>query len=87
MARMTPPAAIVVLGHGALVTARRVQACYTGAQVHGLQGRVEADVGYTELGVHLRELYLQGVPIIALCAAGIVIRCLAPMLAKRARGP
>jgi cobalt-precorrin 5A hydrolase/precorrin-3B C17-methyltransferase len=84
---MTPPAAIVVLGHGALVTARRVQACYAGAQVHGLQGRVEADVAYTELGVHLRELYSQGTPIVALCAAGIVIRCLAPMLANKGAEP
>ena len=45
------------------------------AQVHGLASRVQADVAYTELGAHLRELYARNTPIVALCAAGIVIRC------------
>ncbi|MFP3589793.1 cobalamin biosynthesis protein CbiG, partial [Paraburkholderia sp. SIMBA_055] len=75
MARLTAPPAIVILGVGAQDTARRVQSLYDGAQVHGLQGRVaDADVAYTELNAHLRELYASGTPIIALCAAGIVIR-------------
>ena len=87
MARMTTPAAIVVLGRSALATARRVQAWYPGAQVHGLLTRVEADVAYADLGVHLRELYSQGTPIVALCAAGIVIRCLAPVLANKGAEP
>jgi cobalt-precorrin 5A hydrolase/precorrin-3B C17-methyltransferase len=83
---MTPPA-IVILGAGALSTARRVQACYPDAQVHGLQGRVEADVAYAELGTHLRELYARGTPIVALCAAGIVIRCVAPLLVNKGVEP
>jgi cobalt-precorrin 5A hydrolase/precorrin-3B C17-methyltransferase len=83
---MTPPA-IVILGAGALATARRVQACYPGARVHALQGRVEADVAYAELGAHLRELYARGTPIVALCAAGIVIRCVAPLLANKGVEP
>jgi cobalt-precorrin 5A hydrolase/precorrin-3B C17-methyltransferase len=64
-----------------------VQACYPGAQVHGLQGRVEADVAYAELGAHLRELYTRGTPIVALCAAGIVIRCVAPLLTNKGVEP
>ena len=83
---MTPPA-IVILGAGALGTARRVQACYPGARVHALQGRVEADVDFAELGTHLRELYARGTPIVALCAAGIVIRCVAPLLANKGVEP
>jgi cobalt-precorrin 5A hydrolase/precorrin-3B C17-methyltransferase len=86
MARMMPPA-IVILGAGALTTARRVQACYPGAQVHALQGRVEADVAYAEFGAHLRELYARGTPIVALCAAGIVIRCVAPLLTNKGVEP
>lgn len=86
MARLTPPV-IVILGAGALATARRVQQCLPGAQVHGLQGRVEADFTYGELGVHLRELYMRGTPIVALCAAGIVIRCVAPLLANKGAEP
>ncbi|ACC72314.1 precorrin-3B C17-methyltransferase [Paraburkholderia phymatum STM815] len=85
---MTVPPAIVTLGVGALDTARRVQALYDGAQVHGLQGRVnEADIAYTELGAHLRELYASGTPIVALCAAGIVIRCVAPLLSNKGGEP
>ncbi|MCX4166064.1 MULTISPECIES: precorrin-3B C(17)-methyltransferase [Paraburkholderia] len=83
---MTSPA-IVILGASALALARRVQARYPGSQVHGLAERVDADVRYTELGVHLRELYARGTPIVALCAAGIVIRCVAPLLANKGVEP
>ncbi len=87
MARMTTPPAIVVLGASALDTARRIQARYPGAQVHGLASRVAADVPFDELGAHLRELYARGLPIVALCAAGIVIRCIAPALADKGVEP
>ncbi len=87
MARMTTPPAIVILGAGALDTARRIQARYPGARVHGLASRVEADVPFDELGAHLRELYARGLPIVALCAAGIVIRCIAPALADKGVEP
>ena len=86
MARLTPPA-IVILGAGALETARRIQMLYAGCQVHALQGRVEADVSYTELRAHLGDLYARGTPIIALCAAGIVIRCVAPLLSNKGVEP
>ncbi|WP_345816333.1 precorrin-3B C(17)-methyltransferase [Paraburkholderia sp. PREW-6R] len=86
MARLTPPA-IVILGAGALPTARRIQALFEGSDVHALEGRVEADVGYRELGVHLRDLYARGTPIVALCAAGIVIRCVAPLLSDKGVEP
>lgn len=87
MARMTTPPAIVILGASALDTARRIQARYPGARVHGLASRVDADVPFDELGAHLRELYARGLPIVALCAAGIVIRCLAPALADKGVEP
>lgn len=87
MARMTTPPAIVILGAGALDTARRIQARYPGALVHGLASRVAADVPFDDLGAHLRELYARGLPIVALCAAGIVIRCLAPALADKGVEP
>ena len=87
MARMTTPPAIVILGAGALDTARRIQARYPGALVHGLASRVAADVPFDELGAHLRELYARGLPIVALCAAGIVIRCIAPALVDKGVEP
>ncbi|WP_205810138.1 precorrin-3B C(17)-methyltransferase [Burkholderia sp. Ac-20365] len=85
---MTTPPAIVILGVGAQDTAQRLKALYDGAQVHGLRGRVmQADVAYTELSAHLCELYASGTPVVALCAAGIVIRCIAPLLANKGVEP
>ena len=83
---MTP--AIVILGQGSLATARRIQQVYPGALIHGLAGRVEgADQPYGEFGATLRQLYQQGTPLIALCAAGIVIRTLAPLLLEKGEEP
>ncbi|VVN13333.1 Siroheme synthase [Pseudomonas fluorescens] len=86
---MTRPApAIVILGNGSLATARKIQQIYPGALVHGLAGRVEgADRVYQEFGATLREFYEQDTPIIALCAAGIVIRTLAPLLLEKGAEP
>jgi cobalt-precorrin 5A hydrolase/precorrin-3B C17-methyltransferase len=80
--------AIVILGNGALTTARRIQQLYPDALVHGLAERVEgADRTYSEFGATLRQLYQQDTPIIALCAAGIVIRTLAPLLLEKGAEP
>ncbi|AIB40044.1 precorrin-3B C(17)-methyltransferase [Pseudomonas sp. FP1911] len=83
---MTP--AIVILGQGSLTTARKLQQVYPGALIHGLATRVEgADRTYSEFGATLRQLYQQGTPLIALCAAGIVIRTLAPLLLEKGEEP
>ena len=83
---MTP--AIVILGQGSLATARSIQQVYPGALIHGLAGRVEgADQTYSEFGATVRQLYQQGTPIIALCAAGIVIRTLAALLLEKGEEP
>ncbi|WP_338508950.1 precorrin-3B C(17)-methyltransferase [Pseudomonas poae] len=80
--------AIVILGQGSLATARLIQQVYPGALIHGLAGRVEgADHTYSEFGATLRQLYQQGTPLIALCAAGIVIRTLAPLLLEKGEEP
>ncbi|MFM0052972.1 precorrin-3B C(17)-methyltransferase [Caballeronia grimmiae] len=79
--------AIVVLGESAMHTARRIQAQYAGSLVHGLGGRVDADLAYENFGTHLRLLYAADTPIVALCAAGIVIRALAPCLSDKQAEP
>jgi len=80
--------AIVILGQGSLATARKLQRVYPGALIHGLAGRVEgADHTYSEFGATLRQLYQQGTPLIALCAAGIIIRTLAPLLLEKGEEP
>ncbi|WP_317663711.1 precorrin-3B C(17)-methyltransferase [Pseudomonas sp. KU43P] len=80
--------AIIVLGPGSLATAQRIQQRYPAATIHGLSGRVEgADQYYEAFGDTLRALYQQGTPIVALCAAGIVIRSLASLLGEKGEEP
>ena len=83
-----PAPAIVILGTGSLNTARRIQQRYPEALIYGLAERVEgADRVYSDFGATLRQLYQQDTPIIALCAAGIVIRTLAPLLLEKGAEP
>ncbi|MBD8575497.1 precorrin-3B C(17)-methyltransferase [Pseudomonas syringae] len=80
--------ALVILGQGSLATARRIQQLYPGALIHGLNERVQhADVTYHDFGATLRQLYQANTPIIALCAAGIVVRTLAPLLLEKGAEP
>ena len=86
MTRKAP--AIVILGKGSLATARKIQQLYPDALIHGLEGRVEgADRSYQAFGATVRQLYQQDTPIIALCAAGIVIRTLAGLLLEKSAEP
>ncbi|WP_433886009.1 precorrin-3B C(17)-methyltransferase [Pseudomonas vranovensis] len=86
MTRKAP--AIVILGNGSLATARKIQQLYPDALIHGLEGRVEgADRSYQEFGATVRQLYQHDTPIIALCAAGIVIRTLAGLLLEKGAEP
>jgi cobalt-precorrin 5A hydrolase / precorrin-3B C17-methyltransferase len=87
MAGLNASLAIVVLGRGALDTARRIQSHFPEARVHGLAHRVDADIAYDDFGAQLRELYRAGTPIVALCSAGIVIRALASCLADKGAEP
>ena len=83
-----PAPAIVILGNGSLATARRIQQLYPQAVIHGLVDRVDgADRTYSDFGANLRQLYQQDTPIIALCATGIVIRTLAPLLLEKGAEP
>jgi cobalt-precorrin 5A hydrolase/precorrin-3B C17-methyltransferase len=80
--------AIVLLGNTGLPVAKRIQALYPQTRILGMAGRAEgADETYAEFGETLRELYRSDTPIIALCAAGIVIRTLAPLLASKGAEP
>jgi len=80
-------AAIVVLGPSAMATARRIRRALPSAEIHRPTG-VGADREYGTLARHLRALFQAGRPIIGLCAAGILVRVLAPLLDdKRAEPP
>ncbi|NDU99437.1 precorrin-3B C(17)-methyltransferase [Pseudoroseicyclus tamaricis] len=57
-------------------------------EVHALAGRATGDVAVTDVPEHVRSLFAAGRPIVGLCAAGILIRAVAPLLAdKRAEPP
>ncbi|NKB26213.1 MAG: precorrin-3B C(17)-methyltransferase [Rhodobacteraceae bacterium] len=74
---------VVCLSMSGLPVAREITGAL-GGQVHGKAGRVEgADATFDDAPEHLRSLFAAGVPIIGVCAAGILIRSLAPMLADK----
>ncbi len=80
--------AIVLLGNGGATTAKKIQMQYPDAKIFGFENRVDsADSFYDNFGATLRELYQSDTAIIALCAAGIVIRTLAPLLAQKNTEP
>lgn len=80
--------AIMVFGEGSLAAARRVQGALRGAAIHGPPGRVAgADAVFADFGDPIRQLFAADVPIVAFCAAGIVIRALASLLEDQPAGP
>jgi cobalt-precorrin 5A hydrolase / precorrin-3B C17-methyltransferase len=84
---MKPPI-IVVLNQVSVATARQLMTALPGSQLYGLVDRTtDVDVSFTNFGDTLRQLYGAGIPIIGLCAAGILIRTLAPILANTKTEP
>ncbi|MHC5233705.1 precorrin-3B C(17)-methyltransferase [Brucella sp. LJL56] len=76
--------AILVLGEAAVPAAQRIATALQHAEIRGLQNRVASlDNTFVHFGDAVRSLYEEGRPIIALCAAGIVIRALAPLLQNK----
>ena len=84
MSTLPRDAAIVVLGPSALGLAARIKTLLPGARIHATQSRVPgAEIGFTQLLPHLRSLFSEGTPIIGLCASGILVRALAPLIADK----
>ena len=80
--------AVVCLTRAGAILARRLVAALPDARLHGLAGRVEApDVGFGDAMAHLRMLFAGNTPIIGVCAAGILIRAVAPLLADKTVEP
>jgi len=81
-------AAIIVLGPSGLPMAQRLKAHLGSAQIHAPAERgLAVDVPFTRVIPHLASLFAAGRPIIGLCAAGILIRALAPLLADKQEEP
>ncbi|RPH90621.1 MAG: precorrin-3B C(17)-methyltransferase [Chroococcales cyanobacterium metabat2.561] len=84
---MKPPA-ILILGETSIPVARQVQMSLPEAVVYGLIDRTQsADFTYTNFGETVREFFQTGTPIIGICAAGILIRTLAPLLTNKWQEP
>jgi cobalt-precorrin 5A hydrolase/precorrin-3B C17-methyltransferase len=81
-------AAILVLGPGALPLALRLRALLPGSSVHAPAGAgIAADHLFDRAAPAIAALFAAGAPIIGLCAAGILVRALAPLLADKTREP
>ena len=67
-------------------TARRA-ATVLGAQLHGRKATGAVDAEIADVGPHLRALFAAGHPVIGVCAAGILIRALSPLINDKWREP
>ncbi len=82
------PAAIVILNQASLAVARKIATTLPGAQIYGLAKRTESvDISFEAFGETVRSLYTENRPIVGLCAAGILIRTLAPVLSNKQQEP
>ncbi len=78
----------VALTQGGCELARRLAEALPGAEVHGLAGRVAgAELTFEAAAAHLCALFRAGRPIVGVCAAGILVRALAPLLADKGAEP
>jgi cobalt-precorrin 5A hydrolase / precorrin-3B C17-methyltransferase len=84
---MKPPA-IAILGANSLPVARKIQHILPEARIYGLINRTHSvDVTYANFGDTIRELWANNTPIIGICAAGILIRTLAPLISDKRQEP
>ncbi|GAX40498.1 cobalamin biosynthesis precorrin-3 methylase [Tolypothrix sp. NIES-4075] len=80
--------AIVVLGQNSVTLAKQIKTALLNATIYGLAERTSnVDVSFTNFGETLRELFAKGTPIIGICAAGILIRTLAPIISDKRQEP
>jgi len=78
---------VMALSRAGEGVAHRVAAAL-GAPVHGREGRVDkADAFFPDALEHVRSLFAAGTPVIGVCASGILIRGVAPLLADKRTEP
>lgn len=80
--------AVVAINAPGAALAARIAAALSGAEVHGRAGRVErADVFFADTPGHVRALFAEGRAVVGICAAGILVRAVAPLLADKLEEP
>lgn len=58
-----------------------------GAELHGREGRTSAKISFPNALDHIRDLFAAGIPVIGVCASGILIRAVAPLLHDKKSEP
>jgi cobalt-precorrin 5A hydrolase / precorrin-3B C17-methyltransferase len=80
--------AVVVLSQNSVMVGRKITNVLSGAKLYGLVNRTQdVDISFSNFGETLRELFAAGTPIIGICAAGILIRTIAPLLTDKGQEP
>lgn len=88
MSELREDPAIIALSATGAALARRIQAALRSGEVLGLEDRVAgSDRGFSNVGAMLHDVFGAGRPIIGICAAGILIRTLAPFLVSKESDP
>jgi cobalt-precorrin 5A hydrolase / cobalt-factor III methyltransferase / precorrin-3B C17-methyltransferase len=73
--------AIVVLGPSGAALGHKMRDLLPGARLHGPRAHAgDWDETYDRLVPHIAALFAAGTPVIGLCASGILIRAIAPLL-------
>jgi cobalt-precorrin 5A hydrolase / precorrin-3B C17-methyltransferase len=79
---------IVILGEASIPVARQIQTAIPEAVIYGLANRTQsAEVTYDHFGDTVRELFRSGTSLLGVCAAGILIRTIAPLLTNKWQEP
>ena len=80
--------AVVVLGPGGAALGRRLRTALAGARLHGPRAHPgDWDESYDRVSSHIGGLFEAGRPIVGICASGILIRSVAPLLAAKQEEP
>ena len=80
--------AVVVLSQNSVMVGRKITSILPGAKLYGLVSRTnDVDISFHNFGETVRELFAAGTPIIGICAAGILIRTIAPLLTDKGQDP
>jgi cobalt-precorrin 5A hydrolase / precorrin-3B C17-methyltransferase len=80
--------AIVALGSSAAPIGRQLRSALAGAELHGPRADPgDWDQTYDRVMPHIARLFAAGRPILGLCASGILIRAIAPLLGAKEDEP
>ncbi|EKE74101.1 precorrin-3B C(17)-methyltransferase [Celeribacter baekdonensis] len=77
---------VIALNASGEKTAARIAVAF-GFELHGREGRTEAKIRFANALDHVRTLFAAGVPVIGVCASGILIRAVAPLLSNKKTEP